>query len=776
MRARKPALFASTAFILGIISGNHFDVSLVLLFICLLILFALSLIFYLRKLEKTVSFTLLLTFLLAGFFIHELKTKDFPPDHITHFTDLNQRISLSGTICKDPDIREDKTFLTMDSEGILLDGTFIKTSGRALIKVKSPTNRFNYGDHIRVRGYLREPYSSRNPGAFDYKRYLAQSSVFALLTVRSAGDIKILFQERENPFLSCIVYPVKHFILKTFQSTLSGAHKALLSGFVLGERRDIPEDVYQMFTDTGTLHLLAISGSNVGLVVLFFFGFFRLIRLPRRLCILLTLPAIVIFSYVTNNQPSVVRASIMAIIFLLAFFWEREKDLINILGFSALLILFFSPLSLFDAGFQLSFGVTLGLLIFIVHPDSLFHKISLKFKGFVKNWIMLPVFVSLVAQISSYPILAYHFNQISLYAFAANLLVVPLVSLTVITGSLTVIFALFSIEFAQILSAFNWLVLTVTLKVVEFFSHLPNATLDLPSPSYLLLGLYYLFFLILLVDWNKKIRIIGVFNLIFLSLFILSNEFFTKKEKIRITFLDVGQGQSILIDLPSEEKIIIDTGPKSSTWDAGEGVVVPYLIRENIRFIDKLILTSEGNRFNGGLESVLQEIKVKEALILGSSRRLAELLEDYGVPYQIIQEGFELAGNVKIFNYLPDKEKKGYLLTLESGDFGAILLNTCPGKGILNLLGDKDFQLMSTTLECLEEKRFKEIINTFKPQAIILTNYEHPWDSLDSKRLDLEVSLFWTRDKGAIMAEIKGADLRLNWMVGKQKSKSFKLR
>ncbi|MGB2698314.1 MAG: DNA internalization-related competence protein ComEC/Rec2 [Candidatus Zixiibacteriota bacterium] len=749
---------------------------MLLLFIFFSSLLILSLILFLYKFKKALSFTLVLSFVLAGFFIHELKTRDFTPDHITHFLDLNQKISLSGTVCRDPDIRADKTFLTIDAESILLDETFIEISGRFLVKVKSSTNRFNYGDHIRVRGYLRAPYSSRNPGAFDYKKYLAQSNIFGLLTVRSAGDIKILFQERENPFLSYIVYPVKHFILKVFRITLRGAHQALLSGFVLGERRDIPDDVYQMFTDTGTLHLLAISGSNVGLVVLFFFGFFRLLRIPKKVCILLTLPAIVIFSYVTNNQPSVVRASIMAIIFLLAFFWEREKDLINILGFSALLILFFSPLSFFDVGFQLSFGVTLGLLIFIVHPDSLLYKISQKFKGFVKNWIILPLFVSLVAQITSYPILAYHFNQISLYAFAANLLVVPLVSLAVITGSMTVIAALFSISLAQILSAFNWLVLTLTLRVVEFFSQLPHATLDLPSPSYPLLILYYLFFSVVLIDWGKKARIIGIFSLVFLSIFILGKEVLFQKEKLEITFLDVGRGQSILIDLSPKEKILIDTGSKNPTWDAGERVVVPYLIKKNIRFIDKLILTSEGNQFNGGLESVLKEVKVKEAIILDSSQRFAELLEAYTIPYRLIGEDFDLDGNVKIFNYLPDKEKKGYLLTLEYVDFCAIFLNSDPGKGFVNLLGGKKFHLMGTVSECIEEEEFRKIIDALKPQTIILTTYEYPWDVLDFKRLGFKAPVFWTRDKGAIKVEIKGSDLRFDWMLGEERSKNYKLR
>jgi competence protein ComEC len=776
MRGRKPALFIAIAFILGVISGNHFNISFVLLFICLLILLVLSFAFYLKKSKQIISFILILSFFLAGFFIHELKTKDFPADHITHFLDLNRKISLSGTVCRDPDIREKKTFLTIDAESILLDEKFIKISGRVLIKIKSSTNRFNYGDYVRVAGYLSTPYSNRNPGAFDYRRYLAQSNIYGVLSIRSSNDIKILFQEKENPFLSCIVYPAKHFILNVFGSTLRGAHQALLSGFVLGERRDIPDEIYKMFTDTGTLHLLAISGSNVGLVVLFFFGFFRLLRFSRRLCILLTLPVIVIFSYVTNNQPSVVRASIMAIIFLLAFFWEREKDLINIIAFAALLILFFSPLSLFDVGFQLSFGVTLGLILFVVYPDSLFNKIALKFKRFFRNWIIFPIFVSLAAQISSYPILAYHFNQISLYAFVANLLVVPLVSLAVITGSLTVIAGLISIKLAQVLSAFNWVVLSLTLKVVEFFSHLPYATVDLPSPSILLLFFYYLFFLVVLINWDKKVKRIGFLSLIFLSIFVLGKEIIPQRDKLEITFLDVGKGQSILIDLPSENKILIDTGSKYRSSDAGERVVVPYLIRKNIKVIDHLILTSSRSQFNGGLQSVLQEVRIKEGIILESSERLTKLLEGNKTTYQVIEEDVDLHQNVKILAYLPDKKMKGCLLILEYRDFRALFLTSEIDGNMLNLLTRKDFHLVSTTVECMREKGFKEMVDFVQPRLIILSNYEHPWDELDPEKKKFRIPFYWTKDKGAIRVKVREDDFKLNWMLGKARSKDFKLR
>ena len=776
MILRRPALFVALAFIGGIVLGNHIELPSALLLLCLGVLSATALLFYFVKLKRILSFVLILCFVTAGFFLHELRTKDFAPNHISHFVDLNRRVSLSGNICRDPDIRQNKTFLTLDVESILLDGKFIETSGKVLIKIKSSTNRFNYGDYVRVSGFLRAPESSRNPGAFDYRKYLAQAKIFGLMNLRTHHDVETLFRERENPFLSHVVYPVKHFILKVFRSTLKGAHGALLSGFVLGERRDIPEKTYRMFTDTGTLHLLAISGSNVGLVVLFFFGFLRLARVPRKLSILLTLPAIVIFSYVTNNQPSVVRASIMACVFLLAFFWEREKDLVNILAFSAFLILIFSPLSLFDVGFQLSFGVTLGLVLFVILPDSVLHKLAFRFKGFLRNWVILPICVSLVAQISSYPILAYHFNQISLYAFLANLVVVPLVSLAVITGSMTVITALVSIKLTQILSAFNWVVLSLTLRVVEFFSQLPHATVDLPSPSLMCLVSYYLFFMLVLISWGRGVKRIGFLILVILAIFIAGRETLIKKDTLEITFLDVGQGQSILIELPQGRKTLVDTGPKYKSSDAGERIVVPHLVKKNIREIDQLILTSETDIFNGGLEAVLGEIRIKEAIILDPSERLSELLADYSIPCVLLKGSFEPEDQVKIFAHLPDKKEEGCLFTLEYGDFRALFINSDAGEWISNVLREKDFHVMSATTETIGDQGFTQMPDPAQTRLIVLTNYQNPWQELDRERLGLETRLLWTRDCGAISLKVRATDFDVQWMLGEKRSQEFKMR
>lgn len=530
MAKRRPALFVCIAYIFGIVLGNHFDLSLTLLLTLLLFGFFLCLIFLIIKRHSVSSLVIISTLVVAGFFQYELKTKVFPPNHIKNFLSLDAYVNLkksviiSGNLIKAPDIRKDKTFLTVETKSIIIDEKSLLTSGKILLKIRKQTNLFNYGDFIRVKGFLYQPFIPQDPKAFDYRKYLERKDIFALMSIRSPKYINILFQENKSIFVSKIVLPVKYFILKVFGSNLKDPHHALLSGFVLGERRGIPKEIYQMFTNTGTLHLLAISGSNVGLVVLFCFYFFLLLRIPRKSSYILTIPAVVIFSYITNNEPSVVRASVMASCFLLAFFWEKEKELINILAFSALLILLFSPLSLFDVGFQLSYAATAGIILLIVNPDSLFSQIVNRFKGIIKNWVVLPSLVSLTATLSTYPIIAYYFNQISIYTFSANLIMVPLVSLSVIIGSTTVIVALLSSTLSGLFSAFNWLCLSLTLKSVSFFSNLPYSTVKVSSPTYLFLIFFYLFILSFFAGWkNQKTKRFG-----FLTLFILGIYLFLK--------------------------------------------------------------------------------------------------------------------------------------------------------------------------------------------------------------------------------------------------------
>jgi len=497
---RRPAVLALLAYVAGILLGNYLNLStFVLLFFILGILFLLFFSIH----EKNYRFIFIIILLtLTGFWRYELKSRDFPINHISHFTGLNDRVGLIGTISRDPDIREDKTFLEVNSRELCVNQKKIKTTGKIILKIKNQANRFNFGDLILVDSYLYSPLPPKNPGAFDYKKYLYSKEIFGCMNIKSDSEVKVLDKGEGNFLILRIIHPLRHYILSSFGRNLSNPHQSILSGFVLGERRGIPGEIYKLFTNTGTLHLLAISGSNVALVVLLFTGLFRIIRVPFKISLILVFPLILIFSNVTGNQPSVVRASIMTSFFLFSLLIERERDLLNIWALAALLILLIYPISLFDVGFQLSFAATLGLIVCIPALENIFlNRIR---NRLLRYYIVLPFFVSLSAQLFTYPIIAYYFNTIPLYSLLANLLIVPLTGLVVMVGMISLLTGVLSFNLFLLFVSFNWVCLELIIRILSFFSSLPYAVMKTPSPSYLFILAYYSFLFAFIYQKNLK--------------------------------------------------------------------------------------------------------------------------------------------------------------------------------------------------------------------------------------------------------------------------------
>jgi competence protein ComEC len=649
---RRPALLALLAYVAGIFLGNYFDLStLILLFLILITLF---LLFSFRKEQslRVIFITILLA--LAGFWRYELKTKDLPINHISRFTQLTERVDLTGSISSDPDIREDKTFIEADTRELSFNGKKIKTDGKILLRIKHPTDRFNYGDLIHFSGYLYSPYPSKNPSAFDYRKYLNSKEIFACMNLGHGSEITLLEKEEGNFFISGIVLPVKHYILSFFKKNLTNPHQAILSGFVLGERRGIPKEIYKLFTDTGTLHLLAISGSNVALVVLLFFGLFRLLRIPYRLSLLLVFPIILIFSFVTGNQPSVVRASIMTSLFLLSLLIERERDILNLWALAALVILFINPSTLFDVGFQLSFMATLGLILWVPKLESLL--LSGFRNRYLKSYVALPFFVSLSAQLFTYPITAYYFNRISLYSLLANLLIVPLTGLVVMVGVISALLSLLSLKLSLLFTSFNWLGLDFILKILSFFSSLPYAALKVSSPSYIFILVFYLSLLVIIFQRNLKrfaaASLVSVLILTGLPLFF--NLQILKSSELKITYL-FASGEALLIETPQDEKILVNLSDNSSDV---EKIILPFLYKKGITRLDGLILTDKKEE-EKKVSEFLSEIKVKEVWMDMDSVPISRKLDGPETRIRNLQELNQLFGKVKVFSIYPDKNSEG---------------------------------------------------------------------------------------------------------------------
>ncbi|MCK4385814.1 MAG: DNA internalization-related competence protein ComEC/Rec2, partial [candidate division Zixibacteria bacterium] len=557
-----------------------------------------------RKDQKSANVFIALSLILTGLFRYELLTRDFPPNHVSNFLNLNREVTITGKIEDEPDVRENRTFLTVQAQTLSTGKTEVAISGQIILKIKEPTFRFDYADKIKFEGFLYEPSSRRNPGAFDYKKYLSRKRIYGIVTLYKADKIKIIKKEPGNIYFSKIVIPLRKWILGVFDKTLSGNHKALLSGFLLGDTRDIPKNIYDMFRDTGTVHLLAVSGSNVWLVIAIIFGFLSLLRLPKIPTTLITLICIFIFANLVHNDPPVVRAGIMASVVLMGVLLYKDVQMINLVSFSALVILLFSPLFLFDVGFQLSFASVFAIVLLIPKLSEIVSKYVNKSHRKLWQWVILPCLVSLSVEIILFPILAYYFNMVPLIVVLANLFIVPLASLSIVLSCFTLFSATFSSLLATIFSASNWLCLDCILKLNTFFATLPIAKLTLPSPSVFTFVIYYLFVWLLVSSIAQKRKAI-IFSLVILgNIYAWQGPLRGENRLLKLTFLDVGQGNSTLIELPNKQTFLINAGEKWGNFDSGEYVVIPFLNKGGITKIDKFILTCNDSATLNSAKSV----------------------------------------------------------------------------------------------------------------------------------------------------------------------------
>ena len=353
-----------------------------------------------------------------------------PTDDVGQYAPAGKPIRYFARIVEWPTLKRHRTILTCGIDSIVDTGVTYRASGAIHLLVPQETTRFTLGDQISFTGILRRPQSHGFPGRFDYARYLYNQGIRGTVFLGDQYQI-LVHASRENSF-GVVIGDLRQWILNCFRSRLREVPASLASGFLIGETRHIPDDIYQAFRRTGTMHLLAVSGSNVALVLLAVAFLFRFIRMKPVLRSAALLAVIVIFSHLSYNQPSVIRASVMAALILIARLIYRRIDLNNIIAVAAALLIFLDPGNLYDVGFQLSFAVTWGLILFLPHFNRLFA--GMKMPGLI-TYPLLVACSSVIATVISAPITGYYFGEISLVTVASNLLVVPMVSLAVV-GSL----------------------------------------------------------------------------------------------------------------------------------------------------------------------------------------------------------------------------------------------------------------------------------------------------------------------------------------------------
>ena len=559
--------------------------------------------------------------------------------HIKHFLDTPDPLRLVCEIADEPRVKEGKTISLVHVRSLRHLDDSLRVEGDALLTIVldkregEKAKELSYGSLIAFDGILSTPISSRNPGEFSYRDYLELNNIFATVHVFGYSRIEVLRGGNPNWFFAHIIFPSKHFVLGTINSAMTGDAANFLIGLLLGDRTDMSADIKSAFVNTGTIHVLAVSGSHVVLVVAIIYTLFGLIRLPERSKIIATIFGILYYMELTGATPSVVRASLMAIVVLLAKLLQQRTNVYNSLGVSAVLLLLYDPLQMFDAGFQLSYAAVFSMAYFYPKLALLIKKIPESLEEVKAIDYVLKLFaISLSAQIGTIPFTAYFFGRVSLVSLVANLVVVPLVEIIVTIGFVAVLVGIGSAWLSTFFSEVNNLLAWFTLKFVLFSNTVPHATVSTAT-----FGLKETFFYsaVVVALFNtqesailKRLLIISFVVLDFLIVVPLLKSDGTATRILRVEFLDVGQGDAALIEFPTGEKILVDAGPKTLAYDAGEKVVAPYLKRRGISTLDAIVISHPHSDHLGGVPYVLRNVEVNQ-LIDAGQRAQSSLYYDY---------------------------------------------------------------------------------------------------------------------------------------------------
>lgn len=358
------------------------------------------------------------------------------------------------------------------------------------------------GDEVLLNGVLEEPAEARNFGGFDYRTYLHTKKIHWLLKGQGVENVRAKVPDSWSPLTIFRLNDSARTVLGTELDQLFGQrHSGYMKGLIIGMQDDLDPDTFKQFSQLGLTHILAISGMHVAVYVGVLLFLFRRLRLTKETALTLTFILVPVYVLLSGAGPSIVRAGLMSMIALLAARVGMLKDGLNILAASALVMLIWNPYMLLSVSFQLSFLVTLGLMVYVPLMNPLLSALP--------RWLKGAVSVTLVAQLVSFPLTIYYFNQFSLLSFAANLVFVPFITFVVLPlGTLALLLGRLWEDAAGMLAHITELFNNATFYAVEWINGFAGGVLIWDSPSLLWIGVYYvlLYSLLYVAKLRKEAR------------------------------------------------------------------------------------------------------------------------------------------------------------------------------------------------------------------------------------------------------------------------------
>lgn len=687
---------------------------------------------------------------------------------------------------------EDEKEASGEGIGKSVDSKRKKPGGKVLVSMLyTEDGSFpEYGRRINVTGRLTLPQGVRNPGGFDYGKYLAQKGISAMMFV-NVDSLRMEQTWGGSAFISAGL-AVRKRIVDVIQRSLPKQQAALLDGILIGYTGGMSEEVRDVFSDAGISHVTAVSGANVAFVALPFIVLFKRLKFRPNLSNLLVILILVFFVFITGFEPSVLRAVVMAVIILIGGILKREADIHTTIAFSAILLLIGNPYMLFSIGFQLSYAATLSLVLLYKN---------------IRTWVTcrwIPGFAgdvlaaTLAAQIGVLPITVFYFNKVSIVSILCNLLVVPLMEVITILGMAMALLGQIWIGFSQILGYLNCSLLSFVLLTSRVTAGLPFATAQMATPALWWVLLYYptvWFFLWYKPRFKPVIRS-WVYAAAGAVIIIPAVVVLLMPRGMEVIFLDVGEGDAAFIRTAAGKTILIDGGGSAkpaSGKGVGESVVLPFLLDQGVLSLDLVVATHGHADHIQGLVPVLKNMKVSCLVIPRCAQegfdQLLQAAGERGVPIERCEAGDRVILDRKtVFHVLsPSSSMEMEKLSLNNT---SLVLQLVYEKVRILFVGDIEQEVEAYLLEKrvdLHSEVLKvghhgsgtstseEFLGQIGPDAAIVSvgrnDFGHPSPTVLQRLEDSGVRVFLTQENGALVLATDGRTIRVQKTVVKQEGR-----
>lgn len=698
MSAYRPAVRFCVPLIAGILIGKEYPLPIPWLIGILLGLLTAAAIALLREDTRDAG-SLLIS--LAVFSFGMLKiTADSPRETIEQIAGTGRQVVLMGRISDLPRLTRRTVRCVVDVESLRVRGQNAPVSGGILLIVRRPAadsefvRSLRYGSPVVARGELEPLARSRNPGEFDPREFFELNNIYAQCFVPVADSVTV--GAVRPGFLSSMVYPVRRTTADLLDRTIGGPESAFLKGLMIGDRSQIQPELKDLFVNSGVMHIIAVAGLHVGMMTAIMSAVFFALRLPRAVRFVLLGLSLLFYMFLTGSAHPVVRAVVMAIVLIGGAIGERKGDVYNSLAFAAIVLLLVDAKNLFQAGFQLSFATVFWIIT--LYPKCVAILLRIPLRSRLYRYIAELVAVSLTATIGSVPFTSLYFGKISLIGPVANLVIVPMTGVVLALGVATVTISSIWSWLGGAYGALTKVLAHLLLAAVAWFGSLPHAYLDSqfsPGASILFYGVTACF--AAAGDKRQFARVV-IITLLTGVIMVFGPLVRTGDLPVlRVTVLDIGQGDAIFIELPDHRNLLVDAGPRVYDSDAGRRFIEPFLRGQGIRRLNAVVLTHPHSDHLGGMPYLLRHIDVDEVVDAGSDGRSAlwdeylHVVDSLHTPRRVIHAGTALTefSNVRIYVLHPPDS---YLDTARGANFNnqSLVLKLIYGRSSILLSGDAE--------------------------------------------------------------------------------------